>query len=185
MQALNQVLNNETLMLAFVALTGIALSAQAVILLAIFLSLRKAAKGVKEDIDELRATIVPVAGHTREVIARLAPKVEAATTDVMEMVRILRIKSDELDESVSEMLERLHRQSDGSMECSQGLSTPSTGPANMWPRPSAVQCAKSRPCWHPSRRSSARCALRLPGPAGPSTQPTIIAISSSYFREKT
>jgi hypothetical protein len=112
MQALNQVLNNETLMLAFVALTGIALSAQAVILLAIFLSVRKAARGVKEDIDELRATIVPVVDNTRDVIARLAPKVEAATTDVMEMVRILRIKSDELDESVSEMLERLHRQSE-------------------------------------------------------------------------
>jgi ABC-type transporter Mla subunit MlaD len=106
-----QAFNNETLMVAFVALTGIALSAQAIILLAIFLSLRKAAKGVKEDIDDLHATIIPVVESTRTVIARLAPKVEAATTDVMEIVRILREKSDELDESVSEILERLHRQS--------------------------------------------------------------------------
>ena len=106
-----QAFNNQTLMVAFVALTGIALSAQAIILLAIFFSLRKAAKGVKEDIDDLRATIIPVVESTRTVIARLAPKVEAATTDVMEIVRILREKSDELDESVSEILERLHRQS--------------------------------------------------------------------------
>ena len=88
-----QALNNETLMLAFVALTGIALSAQAVILLAIFLSVRKAAKGVKEDIDDLRASILPVVDSTRTVIARLAPKVEAATNDISEMVRTLREKS--------------------------------------------------------------------------------------------
>jgi ABC-type transporter Mla subunit MlaD len=106
-----QALNNETLMLAFVALTGIALSAQAVILLAIFLSVRKAAKGVKEDIDDLRASILPVVDSTRTVIARLAPKVEAATNDISEMVRTLREKSYEVDESVSEILERLHRQS--------------------------------------------------------------------------
>jgi ABC-type transporter Mla subunit MlaD len=113
-----QALNNETLMLAFVALTGIALSAQAIILLAIFLSLRKAAKSVQENIQELRASILPVVENsrdviesTRDVIARLAPKVEAATHDVVEMVRILREKSDELDGSVSEILERLHRQS--------------------------------------------------------------------------
>ncbi len=98
-------------MLAFVALTGIALSAQAVILLAIFLSVRKAAKGVKEDIDDLRASILPVVDSTRTVIARLAPKVEAATNDISEMVRTLREKSYEVDESVSEILERLHRQS--------------------------------------------------------------------------
>ena len=106
-----QALNNETLMLAFVALTGIALSAQAVILLAIFLSVRKAAKGVKEDIDDLRASILPVVDSTRTVIARLAPRVEAATNDISEMVRTLREKSYEVDESVSEILERLHRQS--------------------------------------------------------------------------
>ena len=106
-----QALNNETLMLAFVALTGIALSAQAVILLAIFLSVRKAAKGVKEDIDDLRASILPVVDSTRTVIARLSPKVEAATNDISEMVRTLREKSYEVDESVSEILERLHRQS--------------------------------------------------------------------------
>ena len=106
-----QALNNETLMLAFVALTGIALSAQAVILLAIFLSVRKAAKGVQEDIDDLRASILPVVDSTRTVIARLAPKVEAATNDISEMVRTLREKSYEVDESVSEILERLHRQS--------------------------------------------------------------------------
>ena len=102
--------NNETLLIAFVALTAIALSAQAIILFAIFLSLRKAAKAVKEDIDDLRASILPVVDHTRDVIARLAPMVEAATNDVMEMVRTLREKSVELDESVSEILERLHRQ---------------------------------------------------------------------------
>jgi len=113
-----QVPNNEILMMAFVALTGIALSAQAIILLAIFLSVRKAAKAVKEDLDELRATVVPVMdstreviGNTRDVIERLAPKVEAAADDVMETVRIVREKSVELDESVSEILERLHRQS--------------------------------------------------------------------------
>ena len=102
--------NNETLLIAFVALTAIALSSQAIILFAIFLSLRKAAKAVKEDIDDLRASILPVVDHTRDVIARLAPMVEAATNDVMEMVRTLREKSVELDESVSEILERLHRQ---------------------------------------------------------------------------
>jgi methyl-accepting chemotaxis protein len=74
--------NTETILTAFVALTGIALVVQAIILLAIFFSMRKAVRSLKQDFDDFRDSATPVIRTSREILERIAPHVVPVTTDV-------------------------------------------------------------------------------------------------------
>jgi uncharacterized protein YoxC len=111
-------LDNETLLIVFIAITSLALLMQAFILLAIFLSMRKAATSIQEQIDELRSSITPVVDSTRDLCARasdlfqkVSPKVESAATDLAEMAHGLRLQTNEIQVSTLEVLERVRRQS--------------------------------------------------------------------------
>ncbi|GEM_PF-1504043 len=105
-----QNVNTETLLIVFVALTGAAVLLQSFVLLALFFSVRKAAKAIQEEMAELRGIVQPVAKETREFLARVGPQVEAVTKDVAEMVHGLRAQSVELQVSTTEILERVRRQ---------------------------------------------------------------------------
>ncbi|MFZ0743981.1 MAG: hypothetical protein WAM85_06225 [Terracidiphilus sp.] len=102
--------NNETLLTIFVALTGVAVLFQAVILLAIFLALRKSVKSVHEKVDDLRATVLPVINDTREFMGRVGPKIDSVATDMAELVHGLRAQGAELQSSATEIVERVRRQ---------------------------------------------------------------------------
>jgi methyl-accepting chemotaxis protein len=102
-------LDNETIMLAFVAVTGLAVVMQTIILLAIYLNVRKAAKSIKEEAEDLRSSLMPVIFNTRDFCMRLAPKIESATTDLAELTHGLRVQSVEMQISAQEIMERLHR----------------------------------------------------------------------------
>ena len=62
-------LDNQTLLLACVAVTGLALLMQTLILLLIFIALRKAANSLREEAVNLRASIMPVIFDTRDTLA--------------------------------------------------------------------------------------------------------------------
>lgn len=102
-------LDNETIMLAFVAVTGLAVVMQAIILLAIYVTVSKAAKSIKEEAEDLRSSLMPVIHNTRDLYTRLAPKIESAATDLAELTHGLRVQSAEMQISAQEILERLHR----------------------------------------------------------------------------
>jgi uncharacterized protein YoxC len=111
-------LETETLLLAFVALAGVAMLLQAVILLAIFLSMRKASRSIKEQLDDLRSSVVPVIDDTRAVLAKtrdllahVAPRIEAVSADLAEITHGLRVQTAEMQSSVDEIMERVRRQS--------------------------------------------------------------------------
>jgi methyl-accepting chemotaxis protein len=104
-------LDNETLLLAFVAVTGLAVVLQAIILLAIYITVRKAARAVRDEAEDLRSSIMPVIYNTRELFARVAPQIESAATDLAAITSGLRAQSAEMQSSVMEILERVHRQS--------------------------------------------------------------------------
>lgn len=105
-----QNVNTETLLIVFVALTAAAVLLQSFVLLALFLSVRKAARSIQEEMAELRGVVTPVATETREFLARVGPQVEAVTRDVAEMVHGLRAQSADLQVATTEILERVRRQ---------------------------------------------------------------------------
>ncbi|MGA2807614.1 MAG: hypothetical protein ABSE87_05725 [Terracidiphilus sp.] len=111
-------LENETLLIAFVALTGVAMMLQAIILLGIFISLRKAASSTKDQLEELRASIIPVVANTRDLLAnmldlfaRVGPRIEAVSSDVAHITSGLRQQTAEIQASAEEIMEKVRRQS--------------------------------------------------------------------------
>jgi methyl-accepting chemotaxis protein len=132
-------LDNETILLAFAVVTGLAVLLQAIFLLAITVAVRKAANSIREEAENLRTSIMPVIYDTRDLLAntqtglasaqtslasaqeflvnvlglytRVAPKVEAATTDLVQITQGLRQQTAEMQASATEILERVRRQS--------------------------------------------------------------------------
>lgn len=111
-------MKNETVLLAFVIVVGLAIVLQTVILFAIFLGLRKAAAALKEQSDDLRSSVMPLIYNTREFCARVGPKIEDTLVkvdntvdDLSGITRGLRIQTAEVQASTLEIMERVRRQS--------------------------------------------------------------------------
>jgi methyl-accepting chemotaxis protein len=126
-------LDNQIILLAFIAVTGLAVLLQAILLLAIFSAVRKAVASFREEAENLRTSIMPVIYDTRDMLAstqgtmtnmqafladaqafltRVSPKVESVAADVVEITNTLRVQTAEMQSSALEMMERVHRQSD-------------------------------------------------------------------------
>ena len=104
-------MNTETLLTIFVGLTAFALLMQAIVLLVFFLKIRKIIASVQTDVQELRTAATPIITKSRELLERVAPKLDAVTTDLAEMARELRHQGAEVQATVGDILDRVHRQS--------------------------------------------------------------------------
>ncbi len=102
--------NHETLMLVFVALTGLAVLLQAIVLLAIYIALRKTAQSVHDQVEDLRTAIMPVLTESREFLARVGPKLDSVATDLADLAHGLRAQSVDLHATATEMLEKVRHQ---------------------------------------------------------------------------
>ncbi len=102
--------NHENLLLAFVAFTGLAVLLQAMILLAIFIAVRKAAQQVQTQVEDLRTSIMPVLTESREFLERVGPKLDSVATDLAELAHVLRAQSVDLQATTTEMLEKVRHQ---------------------------------------------------------------------------
>jgi len=125
-------LDNQTIAFAFIVVTGLAVLLQTLILLLIFVAMRKAAKSLREETSNLRASIMPVIFDARDLLAntqgilastqeflvnaqgfatRVTPRIEAATADVVEITHRLREQTAEMQSSALEIMDRVRRQS--------------------------------------------------------------------------
>ena len=116
--------NTDTILLLMVGFTGVAVLLQFCVLLGIFLTTRKALATAKEKADEIEASVMPLIHHskdlvrstkelvqkTTEVMARLEPKLDAAATDLSEMVSSARAETARIQASVDEINDRVRRQ---------------------------------------------------------------------------
>jgi septal ring factor EnvC (AmiA/AmiB activator) len=106
---------------------------QAVILLAILVAMRKLAKSIREESESLRTSLMPVVYDSRDflaatqatlastqeflttaqgVLARVSPKVDAISTDLVQITQTLRKQTAEMQTSATEIMERVRKQSD-------------------------------------------------------------------------
>ena len=104
-------LDNQTIQLAIVALVALSMLLQSVVLLAIFVILRKATRSMRDDIEDLRSSVLPVIDNVNELLARSAPKIEAAASDLAVLARNLREQTADVQTAATEILERVRRQS--------------------------------------------------------------------------
>jgi uncharacterized protein YoxC len=112
-------LDSQTLLLLFVAITGLAVLLQAIILFAIYISVRHAARVIREDTESLRSAVMPIIYNTRDLLtnsrdllAQVTPKVEAAVDDLAAAASGLRLKTYEIQVAADKIVERVQRQSD-------------------------------------------------------------------------
>jgi len=102
--------NTETILIFFVAFTGVSVLLQAGVLFAIFLSLRKTAKSVLEVTQDLKATVVPTVNSSRELLERISPQVITISAGLAELTETLKKESRGVSSSASEIMERVNRQ---------------------------------------------------------------------------
>jgi methyl-accepting chemotaxis protein len=103
-------MNNETLLVIFVGLTGFALLVQAIVMLAAFLTMRKTVVSLQSDVHELRASAMPIIEKSRDTLEKLAPKIESVSNDVSDVVRTLREQTHQFQLVAGDVLDRVHRQ---------------------------------------------------------------------------
>ena len=102
---------SETLLIIFVACTGAAVLMQAMVLLGMLIAMRKAIKMTQSQLDEFRTSVFPVVKDTHQLLTRVGPKVEAIVTDVSDLSHGLRAQGIQLQGSVTDIMERVRRQS--------------------------------------------------------------------------
>jgi uncharacterized protein YoxC len=117
--------DSETLLgIIFVALIGIALLVQAIVMVAMFLAVRKAIGTMRADFDEFRTSVTPFLGEarglfektrglvddTQQFMARVSPKAEATLTDLASIAEGLRKQSADVELTTQEILVNVRRQ---------------------------------------------------------------------------
>jgi len=127
-----QILDNQTILLAFVVVIGLAVLLQAILLLIIFLTVRKAASFIREETENLHSSLMPVLLDTRDVLAssretlataqefltdaqgfltRVSPKIEATAGDLAEITHGLRAQVAQMQSSAMEIMDDVQGQS--------------------------------------------------------------------------
>jgi methyl-accepting chemotaxis protein len=109
--------DNQTILLIVVAVSALAVLLQACILLAILLAVRKLARTLQQDAADVRATavevrnaVLPILETSRELLNRVAPRVENIATDASELFYALRVQASDIHYSATEILERVRVQ---------------------------------------------------------------------------
>lgn len=116
--------DNQTIELACIAVTAMAVLLQAIVLFFIYLAMRKAIGSLRVEIEDLRSSIMPTIDNTRELVGstralvdntrrlfvRLAPKAEATAGDLARVAHGLREQTAELESATQEILGRVRFQ---------------------------------------------------------------------------
>jgi hypothetical protein len=102
--------NTQTILIVFVALTGAAVLMQAFVLLAIFLALKKTAKSISDGREDFKTTVLPLIHSTRELMERLSPQIVTVSEGLADLTQILHKETKYVRVSVSEIMERVSRQ---------------------------------------------------------------------------
>ncbi|MGD0729670.1 MAG: hypothetical protein ABR956_00295 [Terracidiphilus sp.] len=97
-------------MIAILGLTALAMIGQAFILLGILLSVRRLSNSLKDEIEDLRSSVIPVCVRAGDLLARTAPQLEATITDLAEVANSLRGLTAQVDACTKDILGRVRHQ---------------------------------------------------------------------------
>ena len=103
-------LDNQTIQLALVALIALAMLVQAIVLFASFVAMRKAARAMRDQIEDMRSVIMPLVYSVQDLFTRLTPKVEQTTDDLAALTHALRLQTADVQSAATEIVARARRQ---------------------------------------------------------------------------
>ena len=94
----------------FVVVTAVAIVLQAIVLVALFLQLRRTAARVEETITDLNARLSPLISRLQILVEDVSPRISGIVADAAELTRLARGQTQKLDRILTETLERLRMQ---------------------------------------------------------------------------
>jgi archaellin len=112
-----QKVDNQTIELALFALVALAMVVQAFVLLAAFFAMRKAAQSMRDKLEEVSSSVMPILASvtpivetSRNLITKLAPRIDATSADVAAIAHSLRAQTVDLQSAANEMVGRARAQ---------------------------------------------------------------------------
>jgi ElaB/YqjD/DUF883 family membrane-anchored ribosome-binding protein len=105
-----QKMDNQTIEVALFALVALAMLTQAIVMLAAFIVMRKAAKSADEKLEEMRSSVMPLLETSRNLFSKLAPKIDSTSDDLAAITHSLRLQTAELQSATTEIVERARNQ---------------------------------------------------------------------------
>jgi hypothetical protein len=100
----------ESWMPFFVAVTALAVVIQAVMLAAIFVSVRNLSKRIDETTFEIRSRVAPILGRVQMIVDDVHPQITSVVADAAHITRLARAQVQNADRVVGEALDRLRLQ---------------------------------------------------------------------------
>jgi uncharacterized protein YoxC len=118
-------MNNETIQLACIAVIALGVLVQTILLLALFFGMGKGLRALKEQVDDMKTSVMPTVEKTQallektsrfvdktnEFVERISPRVESTATDVAAFVSGVRKQAADVEIAVSEILQKVEKQS--------------------------------------------------------------------------
>jgi len=94
----------------FVMATAAAVVLQAIILIALFLQVRRTAARVEQTVADLNTQVGPLISRVQALVDDVSPRISGIVADASEITRLARGEAQRVDRIVSEALERLRMQ---------------------------------------------------------------------------
>ena len=100
----------ESWMPFFVVVTALAIVVQAVVLIALFVQLRRTAARIEETVSDLNTKLAPILSRVQVLVDEVTPRLNGIVSDASELTRLVRVQAQKVDRVISESLERLRLQ---------------------------------------------------------------------------
>src|SRR5579863_1920729 len=100
----------ESWMPYFVVVTALAIVLQAVVLIALFIQLRRTAARVEQTVADLNTKVTPLISRVQTLVEEVSPRITGIVADASEITHLARGEAQKIDRIMSEALERLRMQ---------------------------------------------------------------------------
>jgi hypothetical protein len=94
----------------FTAITSLGVLLQALVLLGIYLAIRKSTGKLHEVVDELKGKALPAIASTQSLLDDISPKLKIATSNLTEVSHRLRHQANQMNVTVDSLLEKTNAQ---------------------------------------------------------------------------
>jgi hypothetical protein len=101
---------NETMQLVILVLVAIALVVNSALVVIMLVGLGKLGKTMKNEIADIRASVMPMVYDSRELLTNLSPKIESSADDLSAILHTLRSQSAAFESAGTDLVEGLRRQ---------------------------------------------------------------------------
>jgi hypothetical protein len=100
----------ESWMPFFVVVTALAVLLQAIVVIAIFIQLRRTAARVEKTLADFNTKVTPLISRIQIMVEDVSPRITGIVADASEITRLARGEAQKIDRIMSEALERLRMQ---------------------------------------------------------------------------